>query len=244
MDDKPIFEYVPEVKISDALTGQEQATLQAPPVPAASTNGEYVFRSLAFSGDGQLLAVGMGGGPARVWDVAGRKVHTSLKDAGFVSCLAFTPDGKTLATARVLVQFWDTANGQERARLPAHKYPVTVLTVAPDGKTLASASDDGIVKVCDVAAGKERTEFKGHEGPISSLAFARGGRLLAVGATNGIVKLWDTVAVKELAALEGHTVKVAVMTWTPDGKTLASGDGEGLIRLWEMRDVLNQPAPR
>src|SRR4051812_43339756 len=90
-----------------------------------------------------------------------------------VLCVAFSPDGKTLATGSSdeTVKLWDAATGQEKAALKGHNQPVHSVAFSPDGKVVASGGWDGSIKLWDVATGKEKRELIGHK-IIYSLAFS------------------------------------------------------------------------
>jgi WD40 repeat protein len=68
---------------------------------------------------------------------------------------------------------------------------------SPDGKTLASASEDRRIKLWDVAAGKERATLKGHTAEVLSVAFSPGGKTLASGSADKTIKLWDVATGKQ-----------------------------------------------
>src|ERR1700692_276653 len=90
--------------------------------------------------------------PEAAWPMPTPKGATLLSHDGFVSALAFTPDGKTLFTASAdhLIRVWDPATGKEVRRLEGHKDAVRSLALAPDGKTLASGSADRTVRVWEL----------------------------------------------------------------------------------------------
>ena len=108
--------------------------------------------SVAFSGDGRLLASASGDRTVRVWDVAAAKcvaVLTGHTDEVFSA--VFHPDGKRLASAGRdrAIWLWDLATGQEVARLEGHTNYVFSLAFSPDGTSLVSGSGDGTVRIWD-----------------------------------------------------------------------------------------------
>src|SRR6476659_3527098 len=115
-----------------------------------------------------------------------------------------------------------------RATLQGHTNPVVSVAYSPDGKTLASASYDGTLKLWDVTTGKERATLKGHTGCVGSVAFSPDGKTLASAimgspipdVDNKTIKLWDVTTGTERAILKGHEGMVYSVAFSPDGKTL------------------------
>ncbi len=106
---------------------------------------------------------------------------------------------------------------------------VSSLTFTRDGKTLISASGDGLIRLWDPATGKERRRLKGHTAAVLSLALAPDGNWLASGSADRTVRLWDMATGKQLRLIEGHRREVASLTFSPDGTQLASADSERFI---------------
>ncbi len=124
----------------------------------------------------------------KVWDAAtGQETLTLKGHTSGVTSVAFSPDGKRLASASWdrTVKVWDAATGQETLTLKGHTGDVTSVAFSPDGKRLASASVDQTVKVWDAATGQETLTLKGHTGGVKSVAFSPDGKRLASASGTG-----------------------------------------------------------
>src|SRR5262249_37051434 len=121
-----------------------------------------------------------------------------------------------------------------------HKNRQQVRSVAfsLDGKTLATASNDGTAKLWDVRGAlrhqvpTEIATLKGHSAAIHSAVLSPDGKTLATSSFDGTVKLWNLLTQQEVATLSGHTGRVHMVAFSPDGNLLASGSEDGTVRLW------------
>ncbi|PSB24622.1 hypothetical protein [Stenomitos frigidus] len=124
---------------------------------------------------------------------------------------------------------------QEHDRLEGHSSSVLSVSFSPDGKTLATGSDDNTVKLWDVQAGRELQTLKGHSSSVYSVSFSPDGKTLATGSVDNTVKLWDVQAGREVQTLKGHSSSVWSVSFSPDGKTLATGSADNTVKLWDVQ---------
>jgi WD40 repeat protein len=174
----------------------------------------------------------------RVWDVRGGKPLAELVISdGYVGpnepALAFSPDGKCLATAgREHIRIWDTATGQARHVLTGRAdMVITCLAYSPDGQLLFSADEnlkaagEGQVKVWATANGEEVRSFRlpAGAGPVTALAASPDSRRLAVARDRSSrISVLDAVSGAELLALEGSRFPVVRIAFSPDGRRLTA----------------------
>ncbi|MFA7242764.1 MAG: pentapeptide repeat-containing protein, partial [Sulfuricellaceae bacterium] len=100
---------------------------------------------------------------------------------GSINCIAFSPDGSTIATASSdnSARLWDTASGKELRRFDGHGSTVFSIAFSPDGSSIATASDDNSARLWDTASGKELRRFDVHGDPVNCVAFSPDGSSIA-----------------------------------------------------------------
>ncbi|WP_225823776.1 trypsin-like peptidase domain-containing protein [Streptomyces naphthomycinicus] len=153
-----------------------------------------------------------------------------------VYSVAFSPDGRTLATGSIdhTARLRDMATGKTRIILTGHTGPVWSVAFSPDGRTLATASQDRTVRLWDVATGKTRRILTGHHDWVSWVAFSRDGRTLATASKDHTARLWDVATGKTRIVLKGHHNWVYSVAFSPDGRTLATASKDHTARLWDV----------
>jgi RNA polymerase sigma factor (sigma-70 family) len=233
------------ISLSDAATGQSQATLRG---------HTALVHAVAFSPDGKLLASG-GGASAAHTDRTVRLTFTDI------------PKDPDWSVEQVELKVWDLAKGQERTFARGDVGRVTCVAFSPDGKTLAAGVRravaevrkdgsfwirHGSVRLWDVDSGKERFVLQDNDGGVDAVAFSPDGKTLAAvqtrraaggqGLQSNVVKLWDFPSGRLRPRLGANTLVRSVL-FSPDGHTLATagdappaGAGQaptGEVRLWD-----------
>jgi WD40 repeat protein/serine/threonine protein kinase/tetratricopeptide (TPR) repeat protein len=177
-------------------------------------------------------------GACQVWDVQTSRVRLALKvpEMGNVHCAAFSPDGRTLATARQFgtVTLWDATTGQQRVGLRNDDDTLrdaVTLAYSRDGKLLAAGDTAGNVRLWNAETGELKASLKGHTQYVGAVVFSPDGRTLLSCSSDKTARLWDVVTGQELLSLKGTKFSVHRVAFGPDGKRLAT-TSRNEVKLW------------
>jgi WD40 repeat protein len=234
--------YGGRLQIMDTASGQKTLS-----------NDNGIVSHVSFSPDGKLV---LGDGPAHViiWDPSTGKKNLTIKKAGPVHGLSFSPDGKRivcnsqewLVSRRIwggMIEVWDATTGYE---ILAIKEGVKASPVAfsPDGKQIVSGGLEKTLRIWDVATGKEIVTFKGDvkgdAGAALAVAYSPDGKQVVCSTWDGAVKVWDASTGQEIRTLKAPTpqyltMKFESVAYSLDGKRVVAGRGESSpgLQVWD-----------
>ena len=107
------------------------------------------------------------------------------------------------------------------------------MAIAPDGTWLATAGNDGSVRIWDAATGEQRKELHGHTDWVNAVAIAPDGTWLATAGNDGSVRIWDAASGEERMQLSGHRGAVNAVAIAPGGMCLATAGSDRSVRIWD-----------
>ncbi|MFO7905684.1 MAG: WD40 repeat domain-containing protein [Pirellulaceae bacterium] len=197
-------------------------------------------RRVAFSSDGNWLAVCSRNGKVRLRDtrtrcdlvrsfpIEGRRFHEFF--------VAFTPHdksvafpGNTVSTITIL----DLSSHQQRPITVGGEDPIIDIDFSPDGTVAAVAIADGSIAILDFQSGNIFKRWKAHERYTTSVVYSPDGSVLVSSGRDATVRLWDAVSTKEIKTFHSED-QVWSLAFSSDGSRLASAGWDKLIRIVEM----------
>jgi WD40 repeat protein len=209
-------------------------------------DGSNRVTGVAFSRDGQFLAASFVYHAARayglgvaVWETAtGKLLHkweTKTPD-GYPREVAFTPDGRLVAARTTTgIRVWDRETGEPVSELPGHRSAVSHLALSPQADTIATAGDDGTIRLWDLGTGAQRFVVR-HDHWVRAIALSPDGKRLASSSFDDTVRLWDVNTGREVYKLAGHGQRGngRLLAFTADSRRLASWGDDMYLRVWDV----------
>ncbi|MEG4970992.1 hypothetical protein QUB11_30820 [Microcoleus sp. B6-A1] len=168
---------------------------------------------------------------------AGQELNRLESNQRQVDNIAFSPDGKTLATSgseRLFspvptIVLWDT-KGKPLVDFKTNQDKVNSIAFSPDGKLLVTAGGDGTARLWDTK-GTELKVLEGHQGEVKSAMFSEDGKLIVTGGEDGTARLWD--ATGKPLAVRKHQGQVNSVMFSPDGKLIVTAGKDNTAYLWD-----------
>jgi WD40 repeat protein len=147
--------------------------------------------------------------------------------------VAFSPDGRLLASAADDIVVWDAGAQKKLARFE-YSAIVWSVTFSPDGRWLISSHGDGAVLIWDIAERALVGNMNEHSGAVRDVEFAPDGHTLASASEDRTVIVWDVDRGRKRYVLTGHQTRVTAVAFSSDGKQLGSADQDGMAIVWNL----------
>jgi serine/threonine protein kinase len=160
------------------------------------------------------------------------------KHTGWVLTTAWSPDGRSLASAgwgENTIQTWDAQTAKVHYIYSGHAHWVNTVAWSPDGRYLASGGWDNTVRVWDTQTRTLCQSYQGHRGWIRSVAWSPDGKWIASGSNDNTVHVWSVQTGKLSLLYRAHQSWVHSVAWSPDGFYIASGSNDHTVHVWDTR---------
>lgn len=222
------------------------------------STGKSTTYAIAFTPDNQIM---ISGGNDRIITLrnlkTGKIIRTFNEHSGSIYALCISSDGQTLISGSrdTTIKIWhlhtiDTYKSNSTNRLIGdglidsfigHSDSINAVAITPNGKIIASGSEDNTIKLWDLNTGECLATLEGHEAGVRAIAISPDGQLLVSGSADNTIKLWQLPSVENepicpdpIYTLTGHSGDVKCLSISRDGQILASGSHDKTIKLWHL----------
>ena len=204
-----------------------------------------------FDRNTNILATGRLDHAINLWDLA-KGVHkkTFRGPGNGLGCLAFSPDGKVLASGGIdwdrlhdeaavrrgngTLYVWDAVKGKRKHSFSDDDiFSIRSVAFSPDGNLLASGGEFGRIHLMDPNTGKYMKRLEGHSKEVVAISFSADMRTFASGSKDGRVRIWDIASGEKKQTFDGFFDQVIGFDVSADGKTIIMG-GSGPSYLWDV----------
>ena len=209
-------------RVWDPVTGEELGSFQDP------TNvGVW---GPTFSPDGSLFAASWPDG-VRIFDLVTRKTIREIDAVPIPLHTSFSPDGEKIAIsseAALTAAVVDVSSGEELLSLEGHKLTLKDVAWSPDGRWIATSSNDGSARLWEAGTGTSRFALLGHAATIQDLEWSPDSTRLVTGSIDGTAKVWLITegGPRELLSLSAQDTRsgIRAVSFSPNGNRVMTGD--------------------
>jgi WD40 repeat protein len=192
--------------------------------------------ALAFSPDDKLLISADRAGMAEIWDVANRRLMSSVRagDGAIWSVLVDPLTGNFITASEETLREWDGTTAAPIRNIWTSSSPINRAALSPDGRYIAVALADAKVKIIERTSGVVERELSIDRDAIWSVAFSPDGKRIAAASGDEVVSVWDFASGIRTAAFTGHSGGAIDVAFMPDGMSLAALDRQGKLHFLDV----------
>ncbi|MFC1546885.1 tetratricopeptide repeat protein, partial [bacterium] len=193
----------------------------------------------------QTIAAGYNDGSIQIRDTRTGEVKKNfIGDRGQIKSLVYTQNGGLLSVRRdKTVLLLDVRQGTYK-KIIDYNERVTCVAYCPDGKTVASASSNGLIYLWNLETGELKTTLRGHNGCVHSIMFSPDCRTIVSGGSDNTIRFWGVENGNHKAIVTGHTGEVLSVKYSPDGKRIATASEDHSCKIWDVSLLDQGKEPR
>ena len=207
----------------------------ASPTKELTLQHETPVWAISFSRDGRFLASGSADGFVRIWNPTTGRLLRSWKATSveFFEAIAFSPDGRLLATSPPMLRVWNVETGELQREFTGPPGFANAIAFHPSAPRLYTGSR-GIIKEWEL--NRPGAVLPQSRATVMALAVSPNGKYIASGSSDGTALLFDAVSRTLVRSWSAHANEVTTMAFSPDSLLLASGSTDKAVKLWNVSD--------